>query len=375
MQKNQMVLVSLGVLLVAGLGFFFLKHSGVPLKPPEPSKEASVRERSHHWADRSSSRLETASPAFPVEVATVQKRTMPQHLKSIGVLKAIQSATISAEMAGKILHTPFSAGSLVKKGQLLIQLDAQIYEANLQAAKAALKMSEVTYHRYQQLAKIAAGVEAKQSLDQAQSQYLQDVAKVKVNEALLAETQIRAPFEGYVGALNVSEGDFIQPGQALTTLVRRDVLQAVYHLPEKTLNKIQRGQAVQVLSSEASFPSAKGQVSYIAPMVDPATHSVEVQATISNVKNQLAPGLFVQVIHQVQLNEAALAIPEQSLVSKINGLSVFVVIDHHAYSRMIQTGASQDGWVTVKSGLQAGEQVVISGQPLLKEGSLVRSLS
>ncbi len=327
----------------------------------------------HHAPQFAQNAKSNAHDAIPVEVVNVQAQTLPSYINTVGTLRAMSKATISFEIGGRLESINFKDGAFVKKGDILTKLDDQIYYANLKSSQAALALSKAKYERMQSLA--STGAEAKELLDESKSQYLQDQAKVVSNQAYLNEATIRAPFDGFVGAKQVSVGDFLTAGQAITTLVDRINLLADYQVPEKYLNKIQLGQVVIVQYGKNQKQAISGKVTFIAPQVDEATHTIQINAAINNKADILAPGLFVNIQQTVGAAQHALAVPQSAVVPTIDGAMVFKIVDGHAVSTKVKVGPTVGDNTGILSGLVQGDKVVVSGQQQLKDGSPVREVS
>lgn len=278
----------------------------------------------YHWqrVPEDASSLQSQQ-SVAVQVASVVSQSVPNHIDTVGTLHAKQMADLSSDTAGKVVKILYTPGSFVKQGTPLIQLDDRTYQSNLQSDEAALELATLNYQRNQSLAKL--GAQAKQTLDAARADYLQAQAKVAKDKTVLSETVIKAPFDGFVGAKNVSVGDYVQQGQTLTVLVDRQLLQVDYSFPEKYLSHIKWAQKVTIKLPGHPKPKTHvlmGTVSYIAPQVDPSTHSIALQADIPNTNNALTPGVFVKVEQTTGINEHSLVVPEESLVPTITGNEV-----------------------------------------------------
>ena len=327
----------------------------------------------NHSAQFSKANRSALNNAIPVETAKVQSEDLPTFINTVGTLRASQKATISFEIGGRLESLNFQDGAFVKKGQVLAKLDDKIYLANLKSAQAALALSKAKYERMQRLA--ATGAEAKELLDESKAQYLQDQAKVMSNQAYVNEATILAPFDGYVGSHQVSSGDYITAGQAITNIVDRINLIADYQVPEKYLNKIKLGQLVNVKYGHTLHHPISGKVTFIAPQVDEQTHTIEINAAINNKEDQLAPGLFVNIEQTVGALQHALVVPQAAVVPTIDGAMVYKLVKNRAVSAIVKVGPSIGGKTAILSGLESGDKVVISGQQQLKDGSLVREVS
>ena len=145
-----------------------------------------------------------------------------------------------------------------------------------------------------------------------------------------------------------------------------------YSLPEKYLDNLKLNQLVTIKLNHKYGPPSFAKVSYIAPTIDVATHSIMVQAALDNPDNQLTPGLFIRVKQQIGLAQQALVVPQNSIVPTITGAEVFVIKNNHAYATPVKVGVVYNNKVQIIDGLKPGKNVVTAGQQFLKNGSVVR---
>jgi len=335
------------LILVIGKGFYDWQQSGEPVKPHKIRPAA-------------------------VQVAKVTTASVPMVIKAVGELQARRHIVVSPEIDGQVAAIHFTPGTFVRKGTLLVQLDDRVYQADLQSANAALSLAQANYRRYQALK--ASGALSKQQLDQVRAEFVEATAKAKLAQTYLSQTKIRAAFDGYVGAKNISIGDYVKRGAAMTTLVDRSLLLVNYHVPEKQLTRIQLGQLITLIVAKQQRKTYQGKVSYIAPSVSTDTHSVELQANITNANNELSPGLFVRIHQHVGMLRNAVVVPQQSIIPTITGSKVFVIKNDKAVSVNVETGMIVNSKVEINKGVQAGEMVVIAGQHQLKNGDQIRKV-
>lgn len=308
-----------------------------------------------------------------VYVKLINPVSMPITLTSIGSLYAKRAVEINPQIAGQIASISFKYGQTVKKGQLLYQLDDQFYQAQYQAAKSDLHLSEITYRRTQKLVRHDAI--SRQALDTAHSAYQDALAKLQVNKILLEKTQIRAPFSGIIGASNVDAGQYVKVGQSLAQLVDKADLIVKFSLPEQYLNQLAVEQAVAVSSSAFPQKNFNGKVNFISPAVDPSTRTVMIWAKVPNPNLLLSPGLFVHVILQIGVKHNVIAIPQQALIPTVEGNDVFIVKKGQAYQKAVTIGRRIGDEVMISKGLHVGDSVVTLGQEKLANGREVKVIS
>lgn len=346
--RRQYAVIAL-LVVILGLGVYWYEERQIEVQAPKSERAA-----------------------IPVSVTKVQRKVIPSQIEAIGTLQAKREVDIAPQIAGQVVAVSYTPGTFVKSGKVLIQLDDRIYRAQLTSAQSALKLAEMNYNRTLQL--IKSGAASRQMLDQQRATYQQAKALVSQNETYLAQTHITAPFDGYVGAKNVSIGNYVQKGEKLTTVTDRSELRVDYALSERYLPKLKLGQKVEVVVPNQSHIKVEGDVAYISPTINRMTHSVDVHAIIPNKDNLLTPGLFVKIYQVTRINHHALVVPQASIVPTITGPKVFVIKNKKAMLTRIKTGPTFDNMIEVKSGLQNGEVIVVAGQQRLQEGSLVKEV-
>ena len=304
-----------------------------------------------------------------VEAAKVEKVNLLKKIETLGSLGSIDSVEISPEIAGQIAKIYFRAGSSIKKGTPLIQLDDTVFKSELASAKANLKLSQMNYNRTAELSKRR--ISSEQELDQVLADLRDKQNLVKVKQSQLDKMTLTAPFSGVLGSRHISIGQYVSVGQPLIKLVATKQLKVEYAVPERYLPDLQIGQKIEVISD--SFPDKRfsGTVDYISPEIDKETRSIAVEAIVDNSKQDLSAGLFVYVNHYLGQVKPVLLIPEESLIPSINGQKVFIIDNEQAHEARITTGAHRLSKVEVLSGLEENQLVVARGQHKLKDGNKV----
>ncbi|KTD27515.1 hemolysin D [Legionella israelensis] len=304
-----------------------------------------------------------------VETSPVVEARFADQYETLGSLNSTDSIDISSELAGQISAIHFKPGNRVKKGQLLIQLDATIYKTELASAEGNLKLSEMNFKRTRELAK--RHLASEQALDQALADLKEKENLVKVKRAQVEKLNLRAPFTGILGSRQISIGQYVNVGQPLVHLVANQQLRVEFQVPERYLGQLQRGQKVSVVSEAFPDKHYTGVVNYMGPSIDKDTRTVAVEALIDNKDHLLYSGLFVRITHQFGNEKKRLLIPEESIIPTINGQKVFVLRNHKAVAVNVITGTHHADMTEIKEGLVASDIVIVRGQHKLKDGSLV----
>ncbi|HEX4871994.1 MAG TPA: efflux RND transporter periplasmic adaptor subunit [Nevskiaceae bacterium] len=310
-----------------------------------------------------------AAPVL-VETLTLAPSSRDRELSAVGSLRAEESVTLAPEIGGRIARIAFDEGQTVTAGQLLVQLDDSIVAAELQQARANLALAERTAERAEQLS--AGGLVPVQERDTARASLAVNQAAVQLAQAQLAKTRIVAPFAGVTGLREVSPGDFVSPGQALVNVEALSRMKLDFRVPELALAQLAVGQKLQVEVDALPGERFEGEVYALDPRVADDTRSIGVRARLQNPDGRLRPGLFARVRLAVTQAQPVLEIPEAAIIPSGDRLQVYVIDgDNRAQLRTLRVGERRNGQAEVLEGLQAGEQVVVSGLQRLSPGSAV----
>ena len=314
----------------------------------------------------------SVNPKINVNVVQLKFNDVPEYVKAIGSLYAKNKVDISPEMAGQIKSIMFHDGDTVFAGQVLYKLDDALYKAKLQAARSDLAFNKITYQRMVKLRN--SGAISKEMIDQARSNYLDSVSKLNVIMVGLNNTEIKAPFSGVMAASRVSVGQYVTPGESLSSLIDKKNLIVQFSVPENALNQIAKNQVVRLSVSHLPNEFFYGVVNYISPSIDPNTRTITVWADVPNIKNTLVPGLFVHVILTIGIKKNVVLVPQEALIPTVEGNNVFVVKNGKAYQQSIVVGEEVHDDTVLLKGLNVGDMVVVRGQEKLTSGSAVRVL-
>jgi membrane fusion protein (multidrug efflux system) len=312
------------------------------------------------------------TPPINVEVVEVKKANLPQQIEAVGTTIAEDNAKLSPELGGVIAKFYAGNGQRVQLGQPIIQLDDSINRTQLQAAEADLAFSKQRYRRIEKLAKN--GGESKQDLDNALAELQLKQADVAVKQSQLAKMVIKAPFNGILGAKKVSIGEYVAVGEELIDIVNKQTLRVKYSVPERYLSQLKLDQPVNITSSSYPNQVFVAKLSFISPSIDEASGTLSLEASLPNPQEQLAPGLFVQVLHNLGNKQPVLVLPQACLVPTFEGYSVYRVIDSKTVLTPVTVGSRLRNWIEITHGLQMEDKIVLTGQQKIKEGSLVTSV-
>ena len=305
----------------------------------------------------------------PVVVTVVQEKPFASVVEALGTASANEAIVVTAQETDKVQKLYFEDGELVSAGQLLVRLNTQEEEARLSELQVNLAEAQRQLKRIKNLAKENAA--SQQLLDERKAEVEGLSAQIAVAKAQIADREIRAPFDGLLGARQISEGALVRPGDQITTLDDIHTLKVDFSIAERHLPSVKLKQRVQ--ASSVAYPGQifEGVISHIATRVDPVTRAIQVRAMVSNPELQLRPGMLLQMIVEKNVSQS-LVIPEAALVPIDDDQFVFVITDGKAVKTKVTLGASKPGEVQIRDGISAGQQVVTGGTIRLRDGAKVK---
>lgn len=299
-----------------------------------------------------------------VELGLVKQEAALEAAQAVGSLRAAQTTMLRPEVSGRIVQLNVKDGQRVARGQLLVQLDDGVQQAQLAQALAQAATAESNVRRQQEL--LAQGFVTASAVEQAQSVAQVAQAQVQLARAQLARLQVRAPFSGVAGIRLVSLGDYVKDGADLISLEDSSRLWADFRLPEQFAGRLRVGQPVSVSVDALPGTRLAGKVEAVDAKADADGRALLVRAALQQTVPNLRSGLFVRVALELGRRESALWVPEEALVPQGGRLFVYTVKDGEARRVAVKVGARKPGWAELLEGVQAGQQVVTAGQQRLR---------
>ena len=303
--------------------------------------------------------VSTAVAAMPLAVVAVQPHAVPITFAADGVIEAQQQTEVAAQIPGRVLEVRVDAGQLVKKGQVLMRIDAREAAAAAASAAAQYINAQASYERTRRL------VEQKflspAALDKTKAEYDAAAAARSAAAATQSHALIVAPISGIVARRHAELGDMAQPGKALFTLFAPGALRATANVPQFRLREVRQVQAAQVQLPELDKQLDSTRVT-VLPTVDAATHVAQVRIDLPTTAAALVgvtPGMFVRVLF-ITGQVFKLTVPTAAVVRRGELAAVYVqAADGLTTLRQLRLGeAIGKGEMEVLAGLSAGEKVV-----------------
>jgi len=318
-------------------------------------------------------------PPETVTTAVVASTTWSSVLTAVGSLEAVQGVTVTAELSGKVVQIAFEPGNRVKAGDLLVRQDTTSEEAQLRSAEASLELAHLNLERAKEL--LPEKVITRSNYDNVRAAYKQAAAEVDAIRATIAKKTIQAPFTGRLGLRLVNLGQTLNDGDPIVSLQSLDPIFVNFQLPQQDASKIQRDLPVKLTGDAITGQTVTGAVTAVNPQVDSATRNIRVQATVSNKKEQLRPGMFVNVELDLPESRKVLTIPATAVLYAPYSDSVFIVEEKtgdngkpsgsSVRQQFVRLGEKRGDFISVLSGLDEGQTVVSTGAFKLRNGQSV----
>uniref|UniRef100_UPI0035B4B36A efflux RND transporter periplasmic adaptor subunit n=1 Tax=Hylemonella sp. TaxID=2066020 RepID=UPI0035B4B36A len=359
------VIAAVGIATASGAAWWFQNRSTA--NAPAPAGPAA--------------RGNGADPSRPVTVEAVRVKVMKltDDAQSVGSLRSRQSVMLRPEVSGRVVRLNFRDGERVRQGQLLVQFDDQLQQAQIKQSQAELSIAQANHKRNEEL--LAQNFVSQRSLDESAANLEVAQAKLALAKATADRLRIIAPFDGIAGIRNVNVGDYLKDGTDIVNLEDIDTVYVDYRLPERYQTQVKAGQRVSVELDALPGRSFEARVQAVDPLIDANGRSIGVRASIPNRQLLLRPGMFARVNTLFGVRERARVVPEEAIVPQGGRQFVIKLVpgpdNDTLVSRRVEVkvGIRRPGQVEIVEGLQEGDTVVTAGQQRLqRDGSPVKVL-
>ena len=341
--------------------------------------------------DASANKANMQPPAPAVVLYEVSEKDLSSNKSFIGNVEAIQSVSLTSQVAGEIRNVNFKEGSFVKAGQLLFTIDSSHYQATVDLRKAEIQQAEAALVKAEKfLARLKAADKrsiSESDIETAESAFLQAKATVsqakavlKLAEIDLAHTRITSPITGQIGAATYTKGNYVTPASgALASIVQMDPIRISFALPDKDyldqLEQFKKNGPVYetklVLSNGNEF-KIQGERDFESNKVDEKTGTLQMVIRFPNPEGILIPGSMVRVATKAVDHNISMVIPQESILADSQGSYVYTVDGKNIASQTrIEIGEEVGTMRKIIKGLKPGDKVVRIGLQKVRHGSPV----
>lgn len=317
-----------------------------------------------------------------VTVAKVQQKAVENTERTLGTLEGLIDPTVASEVSARVIKVHVGLGEKVKKGQLIASLDARDFTMQRNEARAEVARIQAQLNNQQKVvtrnqALVDKNFISQNALDNelAQLNVLKQqlsAAKARVGSInhSSSKSKLYAPVSGVVERKLVDTGDFVRTGDAIVQIVATQKLRAHLPFPEHIGAQLKPGLPVR-LKTPTSTEVVETTVRELKPKITEGNRTIDVIADVENVTGW-QPGASVQGTVILSAQNAALMIPEESVVLRPAGEVVYVVRDNVAHQAVVKTGLRQNGFIELLDGLQANETIVVDGAGFLTDQAPIK---
>ncbi|ACR28197.1 MdtA/MuxA family multidrug efflux RND transporter periplasmic adaptor subunit [Burkholderia glumae] len=383
--RRRPVMIGVAAVVVAGAALLWWQ----PWRKPAPGDGQAAGQAGGR---RHGGPAEFANQPQPVQVATATRGEMPIVLSALGTVTPLANVTVKTQLSGYLQSVNFREGQMVKKGDLLAQIDPRPYQVALETAEGALARDQallatarLDLKRYQTL--LSQDSIARQTVDTQASLVKQYEGTVKTDQASidsaklnLTYARVTAPVSGRVGLRQVDAGNYVTPGDTngIVVITQLQPMSVIFTTSEDNLPPILkqvnagRKLSVTAYNRDNTVPLETGSLETFDNQIDTATGTLKLRATFANPDNKLFPNQFVNTRLLVDTLHDAVIVPTAAVQTGSIGQFVYIVKpDDTVTVRKVKPGPVDGERTSIAQGVQVGERVVTDGVDRLREGAKI----
>jgi membrane fusion protein, multidrug efflux system len=307
--------------------------------------------------------------ALPVEIATVTVGPIEAAYRGTATLEAEDEATVMAKTVGVVEQILVEEGDRVRAGQTLARLETDRLRLEVARARAEAEKARENYERNTRI--YEKNLISKELYDQ--SRFTLDAARAAYDLAKLTlqESEIKAPFAGIVSARHIKAGNLIQPNTPTFRITKMDQLHAHIYVPERDIHKLAPKQPATLVVDAWPERLFQGSILRVNPVVDAGSGTVKVTVAVAPGQPELKPGMFGRVQILYDRRDQAMLVDKDAVLTEDAAHSVFVVREGRARRTAVRLGYADATHYEILEGVEAGDQVVTTGQVGLKDDAKV----
>jgi membrane fusion protein (multidrug efflux system) len=347
MKKQTKLLVTVAIILVIAVIFIY------------PRKDSIFGGSNDGPAPGAQQGPGSPGQLLPVNVVELRPERLENNLSITGTIIPNETVNLRPEISGLVTKITFREGEFVKRGTPLVYLNDDELRAQYERLEFTKKLFESQENRQKQLLEKEAI--SQEEYDIVLNQYNTNLADLRLIEAQLNKTIIRAPFDGVLGLRLISEGSVIGTGDVIASIVNIDPIKIEFSIPERYANRVELNSKI-FFSNEAGGQEVEGTVYAYEPNIDAGTRTLRLRATSPNRDRRFLPGMFVRIRYVLGVEENALMVPSESIVPELNGYKVYIVnTEGNVEERQVSIGTRTDRYVQIVNGVNEGDLVLSTG--------------
>ena len=304
-------------------------------------------------------------PPVMVQIVVVGTEDLSSNLEVNGSAVSNEMVELRPEISGRLTYLNIPDGAAVTKGTLLAKVNDADLQAQLEQQKTQLELAVKTEKRLSDLLKVSGINQA--DYDVALSQVNNIQAAIKVLNAQIDKTVIRAPFTGELGLREVSPGAYVTPQTLIGTLQQTDKVKIDFTVPETYASIVKKGDIVKV-QTNVSEESMEAIITAIEPQINSVTRNIKVRAFLSS--GIIPPGAFVKVL--LNQSRRGIMVPTNAIIPDALSSQVVVARNHKAVFTNVETGLRNADHVELTSGINPGDSIIVSGMLFVRPNGAIK---
>jgi RND family efflux transporter MFP subunit len=389
--KRFVIVAVIVVAALAGVAFY----SGFFSRPPAEAAGPNATRGGGPGAPGAAGTF--VRPPMTVELATPQRADVAQQLMVVGNLIGEQTVAVVPKAAGRLEEVYVKLGDPVSRGQRIARIeDREIREqvkqaeaafevarATIRQREADLKFAETNLERSREL--FGRQLLPRQTLDDADARHQAAVAQVELSRAQLTQSQARleelrinlantvivSPVTGFVARRNTDAGAYASQNAPVVDVVDISLVRLVANIVEKDMRRVSPGDSARVEVDAFPGETFAGRIARVAPVLDPATRTAQIEVEIQNPTTRLKPGMYARVNLTIEQRANALVVPANAVIDREGQRGVFLANDNVAAFRPVQIGIEDSARVEILSGVTEKDQVITTGAAALQDGDRI----
>jgi RND family efflux transporter MFP subunit len=309
-----------------------------------------------------------------VEVQQVKATDQNQSLSYSGTIEESESIPLSFSTVGSVSRVLVSDGDIVRKGQLLAELNTETFKNAYELSQASLKQAEDAYNRLLPMFKNGNLPEIK--LVEVETGLQQAKSATAISKKNLDDCKLYSPVDGVVGKRTIDPGMSAIPNFTSINIVKIEKVFAKVPISESEISSIRQGQQATIKIAALNNTEFTGKVEEIGTLADPIAHTYKIKIGIANKNRSIKPGMICNVLIDKKNETNGLFVPSRSVLVDEKGSSfVYTIKNNTATRKNVKTGKLMQNGVEITEGLDSGEQIVVTGQNKLVDNSLVKIIN
>jgi RND family efflux transporter MFP subunit len=392
--KRFAIVAVIAVVALAGVAFY----SGFFSRPPAEAAGANAAQGGRPGAGGFGGGGAFARAPMTVELASPQRADVVQQLMVVGNLIGEQTVAVVPKAAGRLEDVYVKLGDAVTRGQRIARIEDREIREQVKQAEAAFEVARATIRQREADLKFAETnltrsrelferqLLPRQTLDDAEARQQAAVAQLELARAQLTQSQARleelrinlantvivSPVNGFVAKRNTDAGAYASQNAPVAEVVDISTVRLVANVVEKDMRRVSPGDAARVEVDAFPGETFNGRIARVAPVLDPATRTAQIEVEIPNTTNRLKPGMYARVNLTVEQRANALVVPANAIVDRDGQRGVFLASENNtAAFRPVEIGIEDTARIEVLTGLTERDRVVTTGAAALQDGDRI----